>query len=88
MWNLGAVTFAMLCGFPPFLLISDDPFFVIQKILDLEFYECAGDRTRPFDKVSEDAQSFVKALMVVEPDDRLTAEQAFNRPFVHRLEKG
>ena len=66
LWAVGVITFILLCGYPPFGEDSDDE--VIRA--DFTFIE------KYWKNVSEDAKDFIKSLLVVDPEKRLTAAAA------------
>lgn len=70
MWSVGVVTYILLCGFAPF------PDFM--KIRDGDF-----SFPSPFwDGVSFLAQDFIKRLLTVDPDMRMTAAGALSHPWI------
>jgi calcium/calmodulin-dependent protein kinase I len=76
MWSVGVVAYIMLSGYPPFYSERDQELF--EQVRRGEF-----EMERPeWTNVSEEAKSFVSALLVVDPETRLTAEQALNHPFM------
>lgn len=70
MWSVGVVAYILLCGFPPFPDVS--------KIREGEFAFPS-----PFwDGVSFLAQDFVKRLLTVDPDQRMSAKSAMQHPWI------
>ncbi|CAG8593893.1 6152_t:CDS:2, partial [Diversispora eburnea] len=63
-----------LCGYPPFS--NNDRTFMEQVTAGRVKFEA-----RFWKNVSEDAKSFIKNLLVVKPEKRLTAEQALQHPW-------
>lgn len=74
-WSLGVITFVLLVGYMPF---SGSEHEQIQAIKEGK-YEV---RLHLWDKVSEEAWMFVKKCLVVNPDYRLSAEQALNDKWI------
>jgi len=76
MWSLGVIVFVFLAGRMPFYGRSDDE--VLRAIQSGHFTM----PTASWSHISEPAQDFVKRLLVVEPADRMTAEQAIGHPWM------
>lgn len=77
MWSLGVVLYIVLCGYPPFP-IYDDP----QK---LKLAVVTGDYSFPsreWMRVSADAKAFVKAMLQINPKERLKPSQALRHPWI------
>uniref|UniRef100_A0A3P9JNS0 Serine/threonine-protein kinase DCLK2 n=1 Tax=Oryzias latipes TaxID=8090 RepID=A0A3P9JNS0_ORYLA len=77
-WAAGVITYILLCGFPPFRGCSDDQEALFDQILmgQLEF---------PFpywDNVSETAKELIRSMLEVEVDQRYTALQVLEHPWV------
>lgn len=75
-WSTGIITYVLLCGYSPFR--SEDVKELIRETTaaNIEFHE------RYWKNVSEEAKSFIKALLAPDPADRLTAEQALQHPWL------
>lgn len=66
-----------LCGFPPFYEENNSKLFEMIKT-------CNYDFPSPFwDDVSETAKDLIRAILVVDPHKRLTAEQILAHPWVY-----
>ncbi|KAL1925668.1 uncharacterized protein VTP21DRAFT_551 [Calcarisporiella thermophila] len=79
-WSLGVVVYWMLIGRPPFDVESSQE----------SLYEsiCAGKIDyRPFQELqlSDEAVSFAKGLLRVDPKERMTADQALQHPWLQGL---
>uniref|UniRef100_A0A7S0FJV3 Non-specific serine/threonine protein kinase n=1 Tax=Pyrodinium bahamense TaxID=73915 RepID=A0A7S0FJV3_9DINO len=75
LWSLGVIVFILLVGYMPFSGSEEQQIACIQ----------AGRYTKkqePWSKVSNVAQTFVKSLLTVDPEKRLSAEQALEHPFI------
>uniref|UniRef100_A0A4W5PXV0 Doublecortin-like kinase 1a n=1 Tax=Hucho hucho TaxID=62062 RepID=A0A4W5PXV0_9TELE len=78
-WAAGVITYILLCGFPPFRGSSDDQEVLFDQILlgQLEF-------PLPYwDNVSETAKELIRSMLEVEVDQRYTAEQVLEHPWVN-----
>jgi tRNA A-37 threonylcarbamoyl transferase component Bud32 len=75
-WSIGVITYVLLCGFTPFY--GDNQRQLFERILHAKF-----DFPSPeWDDVSATAKDFVSKLLVVNPADRLSAEQALAHPWI------
>ncbi|TQW10653.1 calcium/calmodulin-dependent protein kinase [Cordyceps javanica] len=70
MWSLGVITYTLLCGYSPFRS---------ENLTDL-LEECTQNpvifHDRYWKDVSEDAKDFIRCLIVPNPDDRATSQEA------------
>jgi len=75
-WSIGVITYVLLCGFTPFY--GDNQRQLFERILHAKY-----DFPSPeWDDVSATAKDFVSKLLVVNPADRLSAEQALTHPWI------
>jgi len=70
MWSVGVITYVLLCGYPPFYAKEQRELFT--QILNAEYEFPEED----WGKISEDAKDFIRHLLVVDPNERMTASQA------------
>ncbi|CAJ1420279.1 unnamed protein product [Effrenium voratum] len=77
MWSLGVISFMLLTGTPPFHGPDRE---VLNKIRAGKVHW--GSR---FKKLSANAQDFVQALLVVNPNARLDAQGALQHPWIQGL---
>jgi len=70
MWSVGVITYVLLCGYPPFYAKEQRELFT--QILNAEYEFPEED----WSQISEDAKDFIRHLLVVDPDERMTAAQA------------
>ena len=76
MWSLGVIIYILLCGYPPFY--ADNAPALFKKIMDVKY-----DFDDPsWDDVSEEAKHLIRHLLVKNTDERYTAEQCRNHPWV------
>ncbi|KAI0059845.1 Pkinase-domain-containing protein, partial [Artomyces pyxidatus] len=75
-WATGIITYVLLCGYSPFR--SDDVKALIRETTEakIEFH------ARYWKNVSDEAKSFVRALLQPDPADRLTAAQALEHAWL------
>lgn len=76
MWGIGIITYILLAGYPPFYAEDDTALF--EKIMNAEFDfddDC-------WDDVSALAKDFIEHLLVKDPKERYTADQAVNHPWL------
>ncbi|XP_062870867.1 serine/threonine-protein kinase DCLK1a isoform X4 [Trichomycterus rosablanca] len=77
-WAAGVITYILLCGFPPFRGSADDQEALFDQILlgQLEF-------PLPYwDNVSDTAKELITFMLQVEADQRYTALQVLEHPWV------
>jgi len=79
MWGVGIITYILLAGYPPFYDETNpqDDTLLFDKVIHVEYDmddEC-------WDDVSDLAKDFIHHLLVKEPKQRLTAEEAKKHPW-------
>ncbi|ORX89155.1 Pkinase-domain-containing protein [Basidiobolus meristosporus CBS 931.73] len=80
MWAVGVITYFLLCGYTPFDRENRDE--EVKSILN------AGYSFTPIEywkHVSSEAKNFISCLLVVNPNERLTAQQALEHPWLRDL---
>ncbi|XP_071023010.1 serine/threonine-protein kinase DCLK1-like [Oncorhynchus clarkii lewisi] len=77
-WAVGVIAYILLCGFPPFRGSSDDQEVLFDQILmrPLEF------PLLYWDNVSETAKELIRSMLQVEVDQRYTAVEVLEHPWV------
>jgi len=76
MWSIGVIIYILLCGYPPFY--ADNAPALFKKIMDVKY-----DFDDPsWDDVSEDAKDLIRHLLVKNPDERYTAQQCKEHPWI------
>ncbi|KAJ3211911.1 hypothetical protein HDU67_004183 [Dinochytrium kinnereticum] len=77
LWSSGVVLYICLCGFPPF---SDE---LAPPSMTDQIKQGKYNFPSPFwDAVSDEAKDLCQRLMTVNPDDRITAEEALEHPWM------
>ena len=74
-WGLGVVTYATLCGYAPFSSADPDLFRKQLERGQIEFHE------KYWSSVSPEAIDFVKRCLTLDPEKRITAEEALAHPW-------
>ena len=81
MWSAGVVCFVLLCGYPPFRVPRDTKDAKSKLFKQIVQGRVTFDRGTSWDRISTEAKDFVRRLLVVEPLNRMTAEQAEEHPW-------
>lgn len=68
-WSLGVILYILLCGYPPFFGKSDKT--IMKRVLKGKY---AFDGYE-WEIISEDAKDLIRKMLVVNPDNRLSAEE-------------
>eukprot|EP01114_Cavostelium_apophysatum_P019706 TRINITY_DN6420_c0_g1_i1.p1 TRINITY_DN6420_c0_g1~~TRINITY_DN6420_c0_g1_i1.p1 ORF type:complete len:317 (-),score=37.23 TRINITY_DN6420_c0_g1_i1:62-1012(-) len=76
MWSIGVITYVLLAGYFPFY--DKDPDLLGRKIMAAEY----TFPEKSWSKISESAKEFIKSCLVVDPHQRLTAEEAIRHPWL------
>lgn len=76
MWSIGVIAYVLLSGVPPFF--SENIRELFQQIMACDY----RFPSQYWSSVSEEAKDFVRSLLVLEPEKRLTARQALQHPFL------
>merc|ERR1712141_37229 len=75
-WSIGVISYILLCGYPPFYDENDANLFA--QILKGEF-----EFDSPYwDDISEEAKDFIRSLMCVNVDHRLTCHTALEHCWI------
>jgi len=69
MWSAGVILYILLCGYPPFYNDNDAKLF--ESIMAANYYF----HSPYWDNISKEAKDVIRALLVVDPAERLTAAQ-------------
>jgi len=76
MWAVGVITYVLLCGYPPFYSENQTELFDQIASADYTFND------PEWSEISDKAKDFIKKLLVVEPSERMTAEQAIEHEWI------
>jgi len=77
MWSVGVITYVLLCGFSPFLSSTQTGLF--EKIIKVEY-----DFPDPeWTNISPEAKDFIRHLLVKDPEERFTAKQCVQHPWLN-----
>jgi len=76
LWSIGVITYFLLAGFPPFM--GDTLREIVNQITNLDY-----EFPSPYwDLVSNNAKNFIRGLLTLDPNVRLTSQQALNHPWI------
>jgi len=75
MWSCGVIVYILLGGYPPF---HDDNHAVLYRKIKAADY---AFEPQYWEQVSEDAKDLIRKMLVVNPEHRLTADQALRHPW-------
>lgn len=80
-WSAGVIMYIMLCGYPPFYNENDARLFDSIMAGQYEFHS-------PYwDGISDDAKDLIRHLLVVDPQERLTAKLAIEHKWFKASKK-
>mgnify|MGYP003385255068 FL=1 len=75
-WSLGIVAYMLLCGAPPFYGDSSDQIYEMIKTREAQY------PAKRLGHVSEEALNFLKAMLVKDPEKRISMEDALKHPYI------
>ena len=77
MWSFGVILYILLCGYPPFRDKAEKQLFMKIRAGVYEFH------AKYWDRVSDDAKDLIRRLLVVNPVERYTVDDALAHAWVH-----
>ena len=81
LWSIGAITYIMLCGEPPFSGKSNNEIF--KKIMN----EDISFEKSKWKNICSEAKNFIKECMTKNPEKRITAKKAFEHPWFKSIDE-
>lgn len=78
LWSIGVVVYVLLVGYPPF--IDEDQNELFRKIRNGEWKFEPGD----WIYISNEAMDFIRGLLVVDPKDRFTVDEALRSNWIRQ----
>jgi len=82
LWSCGVIAYILLCGYPPFCKSEDEgEESLLRQIVQgrLHFHP------QFWDSVSDEAEDFVRRLLVADPGLRMTVEEAQLHPWIRKM---
>lgn len=79
LWSLGVVAYVLLCGYPPFYGQDAKELFINIYNVNYGFWE------EDWDIISDEAKDFITRLLVKDPKERMTLEEALIHPWLLSL---
>ena len=80
MWSVGVIIYVLLVGYPPFLKDTQAELFQQIRSGDWKFLK------EDWIFISKDAQELISSLLVVDPDQRWTVDDALRCAWIHQPE--
>lgn len=81
MWSVGVICYVLLSGLSPFMGNSE-----LETMANVTRAEYDFD-DESFDQISEEAKEFIAKLLLKDKDDRMTAAQCLNHPWLRKDKK-
>ncbi|EPS69569.1 calcium-dependent protein kinase 8, partial [Genlisea aurea] len=75
-WSAGVILYILLCGFPPFWAESEQGIAraILRSVVEM--------KREPWPRVSDKAKDLVKKMLNPDPEQRLTAQQVLDHPWL------
>jgi len=78
LWSAGVILYTLLCGYPPFY--NENPAILFETIMKGTYHF----HSPYWDGISKEAKDLISKLLVVDPKQRLTAEQALQHDWFQK----
>ncbi|KAH7036644.1 kinase-like domain-containing protein [Linnemannia elongata] len=82
MWAIGVITFFLLSGYTPF-----DRQNTVDEMHAIIKSEYSFEPPEAWDGISDTARAFVRALLIANPNERMTAVQALDHPWLTQYQQ-
>jgi calcium-dependent protein kinase len=82
MWSVGVVIFLMIGGYYPFRGDTEE------KTLKNSRYGLFSFKNKYWGEISEDVKNLIKRMLTVDPDERITAEEALSSSWMETEDSG
>jgi len=79
MWSIGCIAYVLLSGYHPFSEDTDTPLYIQIVTGQWEFHQGV------WDYISDDAKDFISELLVLDPEERMTAREALRHPWIRAV---
>ncbi|XP_059162347.1 phosphorylase b kinase gamma catalytic chain, skeletal muscle/heart isoform-like isoform X2 [Physella acuta] len=79
MWACGVIMYTLLCGAPPFW--NRRQMMMLRAIMSADYTFNSPE----WDDITEPPKNLIQKLLVLNPQERLTAKQALTHPFFHSM---
>lgn len=76
MWSIGVIAYVLLCGYPPFY--GEGPKDLFRNIYHVSYEFLEED----WSFISEEAKDFISRLLLKDPSQRLTIDEALGHPWI------
>jgi len=78
-WSLGVIMYVLLSGRPPFE--GDDDYAIMKSVKSGKY----SLESQEWENTSNEAKDLIRKLLVVDPNKRISAEEAFKHPWIEKF---